>query len=90
MLRRTAPCSSIRSPSLAGVEVAGKHGESGLAAAKAKTALAKSLIDQAEHEKVRGEHVRLSPEYEKALALLKKALRIYEAELSAEVRGARI
>jgi hypothetical protein len=76
LLRCTAPCTSIRSLSLGGTE---KQGGSGVAAAAAKTSQANNLIDQ---------DLRLSPDYEKALALLKKALGIYEAELSKEVRGA--
>jgi len=54
-------------------EVAGIHGDSGVGAAEAKTALAVNLMDQGE--------------YEKALELVKEALGIYRAELSEEVRG---
>ena len=50
------------------------HGESGVRAAKAKTALAGNLKDQGE--------------YEKASELLTEALGIYQSELSEEVRGA--
>jgi len=56
-------------------EVAGMHGESGVGAAEAKTAMALDLTDQ--------------EEYEKALELLMEALGIYQAELSEEVRPSR-
>jgi hypothetical protein len=57
-------------------EVAGIHGDSGVGAAEAKTALAKGLFDQ------------VAPGgYERALELAKEALGIYQAELSDEVRG---
>jgi tetratricopeptide (TPR) repeat protein len=55
-------------------EVAGMHGESGVGAAEAKTALAENLRGQGE--------------YEKASELLTEALGIYQSELSEEVRGA--
>jgi hypothetical protein len=54
-------------------EFARIHGESGLGAAEAKTDLASDL--------------RLQGENAQALELLKKALRIYQAELSEKVRG---
>jgi len=56
-------------------ELVGNHGDSGVGAAEAQTALASDLEDQGE--------------YEKALKLLKEALGIYQAELSEEVRGVR-
>ena len=54
-------------------EVVEIHGESGVGAAEARTALADNLQDHGD--------------YDKALELLKKALEIYQAELSEEVRG---
>jgi len=55
-------------------EVVGMHGESGVEAARARTALAKNLVEQGE--------------YEKALERGTEALGIYLAELSEEVRRA--
>ena len=75
-----------RKDRLAGMlgEVAGMHGDSGVGAAKAKTALAVNLRDQGESQ--RG---AIDGEYQKASELLREALGIYQAELSEEVRASR-